>query len=189
MLEVGKLVLDWQPHRKLYQVVVEEREPLLQPAGHRELVTDQQQPAKERAALEVKRRRYLLFRRLEADVASVRKYARKHFKHLAFVICGGAEHLASLLARRQPLPEGVIILEKVLLIERPKHAVVAPRIATEELVPPRSGKAYLDELRGEPGYVIIWVAHAQSQVFEMPHHARKGPPNVTGIHHLFVMFG
>ena len=143
-----------------------------------ELVLDDEQAVQERLQLEVERRVDVVLGRRRVPPCQPSKTARKtsnverspcRARHV------GREERGLVLVGDEPLPEVVVAAGGSRPASALSAAVVAPRVAGEQLVAAGAGQHDLDELARQPRDVVVRVALADAQVLEVPDRAPAAP--------------
>ena len=134
------------------EVVVEERHAALEPVRHAQLVLDDEQAVQERLRLEVERVVDVVLGRVSAGAVSGtrRGRCRSCAGRATSSPDVGAKSRCRTAFGHQPLPEAVVLVDVVVEVVVDDRAVVAPRVAGEQLVAAGARQHDLDEL-ARPG--------------------------------------
>ena len=166
--EVAQFVGDGQPHGKIHDVVVEERNSRLQTVCHAQLVLHHQQPMHEGLGFKVQRVVDVILRPGELPGMAGKNIP----ENIAGLYVGHAvpdrlEHFTDLVAGDQPLPVGVVFVDIGVEIGIDRSTVIAPRVAAKQLIPPAAREADFNKLPGKLRRVKIRVALPHPRFFEV----------------------
>ena len=90
--------------------------------------------------------------------------------------------------RHKPIPITEVARQKSLEGTGSRHGLVPPGIPGEDFVASRACQHHLDKLAGQPGRVVIGIAHAHPQILDGPDHPRERPLEIPRVKDHLVMF-
>src|ERR1700730_2957524 len=110
-------------------------------------------------------------------------------RHMADALPNRFENVCFAAVRDQPLPKVIILRYIVLEVVVAHCVVIAPRIASEDLVAASAREHYLDELSSELGGIENRIGLADPRLLEMPDEPLHDSFHVARLEHHLVVLG
>ena len=179
-------ITDGKTREEIHERVVEQGDTRFQRMGHAQLVFDDEEAMQKGLSFEVKHSVNRVFH----GARSV-EYPAKRL--IGVVSVGQAQHvrreeLGPLLLRDQAIPVSIGSGVKLLNRRSPLRNFVPPGIPCNDLIASCTLKHHLHKAAGQPGCVVIRVAHANSEVLDGPDDPRERPFQIPRMENHLVVF-